>query len=46
MFQITNAIATTEWGPARHNPESPMSWESMQAAVDLRDAGEQRPDDN
>jgi hypothetical protein len=35
-----------EWGPANHNPENPMSAEAVQAALDLRDNGGQRPDDN
>lgn len=35
-----------EWGPARHDPESPTSREALQAALDLRDANRPRPDDN
>lgn len=35
-----------EWGPAKHNPESPYSQLAVQAALDLRDNGSQRPDDN
>jgi hypothetical protein len=39
-----------EWGPARHDPESPTSHqaqrEALQAALDLRDSGGERPDDN
>jgi hypothetical protein len=39
-----------EWGPAQHNPENPSSYENVTAAVqaslDLRDNGGQRPDDN
>lgn len=35
-----------EWGPAKHNPESPYSQMALLAALDQRDAGEQRPDDN
>jgi hypothetical protein len=39
-----------EWGPARHDPESPASNDAQkyaqQAALDLRDNGGQRPDDN
>ncbi len=42
MFQIH----TAEWGPARHNPESPQSQEALQAALELRDVSDQRPDDN
>ena len=39
-----------EWGPAQHHPENPHSHEAIAAAVqaslDLRDNGGQRPDDN
>jgi len=35
-----------EWGPAKHNPESPMNTQALQAALDLRDNGAERPDDN
>lgn len=35
-----------EWGPARHDPESPQHQQYLQAALDLRDNGGQRPDDN
>ncbi len=39
-----------DWGPARHVPESPYSneaqKEALQAALDLRDNGGERPDDN
>ena len=35
-----------EWGPARHDPESPTSHQAVQAALDLRDNGGERPDDN
>ena len=35
-----------EWGPAKHNPESPRNYEAIQASLDLRDNGGQRPDDN
>ena len=35
-----------EWGPARNNPDNPYSHEAVQAALDLRDNGGQRPDDN
>ncbi|MGO4258367.1 hypothetical protein [Marmoricola sp. RAF53] len=39
-----------DWGPAKHNPESPYSQQAqqgaLQAALDLRDNGGQRPDDN
>lgn len=39
-----------EWGPAKHDPENPNSlaaqrW-ALQTALDLRDRGGQRPDDN
>jgi len=41
----------SEWGPARHDPDSPSSNLAVQAALDLRDNGgayinDQRPDDN
>ena len=39
-----------DWGPASHNPENPHSHENataaLQASLDLRDNGGQRPDDN
>ena len=37
-----------EWGPAQHNPDNPRSRPSatVQASLDLRDNGGQRPDDN
>jgi hypothetical protein len=35
-----------EWGPAKNNPESPISSQALQAALDLRDNGGERPDDN
>ena len=39
-----------EWGPAKNNPDSPLFQDAqrglLQAALDLRDNGGQRPDDN
>lgn len=35
-----------EWGPAKHDPDSPAAQVSVHPALDLRDAGGQRPDDN
>jgi len=35
-----------EWGPAKNDPESPMSTQALQAALDLRDNGGERPEDN
>jgi hypothetical protein len=35
-----------EWGPAKNYPESPTSNQAVQAALDLRDNGGERPDDN
>jgi hypothetical protein len=35
-----------DWGPASHQPENPRSQEAIQASLDLRDNGGQRPDDN
>lgn len=39
-----------EWGPSRHYPEDPRAddggIEPVQAGLDLRDNGGQRPDDN
>jgi hypothetical protein len=43
-----------DWGPAkhrapfeaRHQPDDPRSHEALQASLDLRDNGAQRPDDN
>ena len=34
-----------DWGPARNDPDSPTS-HAVQRALDLRDGGGQRPDDN
>jgi hypothetical protein len=34
------------WGPANHQPENPHSHEALQASLDLRDNGGERPDDN
>lgn len=39
-----------EWGPAKNNPDNPGNPENvaaaLQASLDLRDNGGQRPDDN
>ena len=39
-----------DWGPARNNPDSAYSHEAqqraLQQALDLRDNGGERPDDN
>jgi hypothetical protein len=35
-----------DWGPANHQPENPHSHEAVQASLDLRDNGGERPDDN
>ena len=43
-----------DWGPAKHRPpydaayepESSDTYEAVQASLDLRDNGGQRPDDN
>ncbi|MET3960587.1 hypothetical protein ABIE44_000521 [Marmoricola sp. OAE513] len=39
-----------EWGPAKHDPESPANQRAqrlaLQTALDLRDNGGPRPDDN
>jgi hypothetical protein len=35
-----------EWGPAKHDPDHPISPSAVQAALDLRDNGGPRPDDN
>ena len=39
-----------DWGPANHNPDNPRSYENLsqavQASLDLRDNGGERPDDN
>ncbi len=35
-----------EWGPAKNNPDNPNSVQAVQASLDLRDNGGQRPDDN
>lgn len=43
-----------DWGPAKHRaptdpayqPESERAYDAVQASLDLRDNGGQRPDDN
>ncbi|MGH3370830.1 MAG: hypothetical protein ACRDPR_12605 [Nocardioidaceae bacterium] len=35
-----------EWGPARHDESNAASEAALQQALDLRDNGGQRPDDN
>ena len=35
-----------EWGPAKHYPESATNTQAVQASLDLRDNGGERPDDN
>ena len=35
-----------EWGPARHQQSDAEHEAALQAALDLRDNGGQRPDDN
>lgn len=35
-----------EWGPAKHDPDHPLAQAAVQAALDLRDNGGPRPDDN
>ena len=44
------AMYPDTWGPAAHDPENPRSAENtaaaVQTALDLRDGGGQRPDDN
>jgi len=35
-----------EWGPAKNHPDSPSGHHAVQAALDLRDNGGERPDDN
>lgn len=38
---------TTEWGPAKHDPEHPLHRPADDAAATvLRDADDARPDDN
>jgi hypothetical protein len=34
------------WGPANQQPDNPHSHEALQASLDLRDNGGERPDDN
>ena len=34
-----------EWGPAKHDPESPTS-QALATALVMRDSDSQRPDDN
>jgi len=35
-----------EWGPQRHREENEKALAGVQAGLDLRDNGGQRPDDN
>lgn len=35
-----------DWGPARHYPDNHPEVRAVQTALDLRDNGGQRPDDN
>ena len=35
-----------DWGPAKHHRDDPRNQEALQASLDLRDNGGQRPDDN
>jgi hypothetical protein len=35
-----------EWGPARHHETDAATEAALQAALDLRDNGGERPDDN
>lgn len=35
-----------EWGPAKHRPEYDEPTSALQTALDLRDGGGPRPDDN
>ncbi|PJJ54071.1 hypothetical protein CLV56_3575 [Mumia flava] len=42
-------MQSTEWGPSRHrdgHAESSDAWHAVQTALDLRDNGGPRPDDN
>lgn len=46
----TDARRPREWGPAKHRSDAPRPGDgtsaAVQAALDLRDNGGQRPDDN
>ncbi len=35
-----------DWGPAHHRPDDQHGHEAVQASLDLRDNGGERPDDN
>ena len=35
-----------EWGPSRHNTNDNENTQAVQTALDLRDNGGERPDDN
>ncbi|MGH3413840.1 MAG: hypothetical protein ACRDPH_12250 [Marmoricola sp.] len=35
-----------DWGPARNDPDYPYGHAAVQAALDRRDNGGERPDDN
>ena len=44
MFQMYDMYP--EWGPGRHRDDNEEALQSVQAGLDLRDNGGQRPDDN
>ena len=41
-----NLSRTLDWGPAIHDPENPFGHPATEAALDRRDADDDRPDDN
>jgi hypothetical protein len=44
MFQMYDMYP--EWGPARHSDDNEAALAGVQAGLDLRDNGGERPDDN
>jgi hypothetical protein len=46
MYDMYPDWTASDWGPSKHNPENPFSFEAVQQALDLRDNGGERPDDN
>lgn len=46
MSTATALARTLDWGPASRDPENPFGHAATEAALDRRDAGADRPDDN
>lgn len=46
MYDMYPDWTSSDWGPAKNNPDDPRSAQAVQQALDLRDNGGERPDDN